>query len=464
MTTRATRWLILLVLAGAPRIALAEEPTAEDVANAPPPGQESGRVDLDDPDDSTLRAVGRDALVAPKLLLEAVIAPLRAVAWADDRYDLQGAYYRTFFNADHTIGVFPTGTYIGGIGAEAGARFQATNLAGEHEAVVLQAMTGAITLDTYRATVLASANTGDRLSHWLRLGIEGSFDRRPADPFYGIGNGAQVMPTGAPIDAQTDGTAVETFNRFEQTRAGITADAHAGSLHLEGTGAAYDIAFAPSTSGTPIADVYDTSDLVGFEHGVHQAYGELALRWDTRHRSSPWEPVDVHSAGSLAAGFLGRVDGLDGSSSFWRYGLELQHYWRLAEGPHTLMVAFHGEGVTGAIDQVPFSELPMLGGGTYLRGYTYERFRDRVAAVGTLQYEWGVSHYADAYLFSDVGRVYDSLDAIDVHDLRVGYGLGLRLRGQAGFLLEGSLASSTDGGVFLNVSFNPVVDTATRWR
>jgi Omp85 superfamily domain len=462
----APRSLVLLILASAPRIAAAQpaEPTAAEVANAPVPGQESGRVDDDEQHDSALREIGRGLLVPPKLLLEVVIAPVRGLTWADDRYDLQGMYDRTFFNADHTIGLFPTATYVGGIGAEAGARFQATDLAGEHEAVALQAMTGAITGDTYRAAVLASANTGDRLSHWLRLGIEGSFDRRPADPFYGIGNGNQVMSTGTPIDPQTDATAVETFNRFEQARAGITADAHVGSLHLEATGAVYDISYAPSTSGTPIEDVYLASDLVGFEHGVHQDYGELALRWDTRRRGSVWEPVDVHSAGSLAAGFLGRIDGLDGASSFWRYGVELQHFWQLADGPDTLMVAFHGEGVTGAVDQVPFSELPMLGGGTYLRGYTYERFRDRVAAFGTLQYEWTVSHYADAYLFSDVGRVYDSLDAIDARDLRVGYGIGLRLRGQTGFLLEGNVASSIDGGVLVNVSLDPIVDTATRWR
>ena len=41
------------------------------------------------------------------------------------------------------------------------------------------------------------------------------------------------------------------------------------------------------------------------------------------------------------------------------------------------------EGVTGGLDQVPFTELPMLGG-DFMRGYAFERFRDRVAAFGSL--------------------------------------------------------------------------------
>ncbi len=215
---------------------------------------------------------------------------------------------------------------------------------------------------------------------------------------------------------------------------------------------------------TPIDDVYMTSDLVGFTGGVEHAYGELGLRWDTRSKVSEWEPADEHSSGSLAALFLGRLDRLDGGVDFWHYGAELQHYWRVGKGPRVLVARFRTEGVTGATDQVPFTELPMLGDATFLRGYTYERFRDRVSAMGSLQYEWVISHYADAYLFSDIGRVFASLDALTVRDPRLGYGIGFKLRGQAGFLLEASLASSIDGGMFFSVSFNPVLDTGARWR
>jgi hypothetical protein len=198
--------------------------------------------------------------------------------------------------------------------------------------------------------------------------------------------------------------------------------------------------------------------------GVRHAYGELELRWDTRRRATVWEPRDVHSVGSLAAAFTGRVHRLDGGPDFWRYGVELQHDWRLARGPRVLAVRLRGAGVTGQRDEVPFTELPSLGGGSFLRGYSFERFRDRVAAFGSIQYQWDISHMVDAYLFTDAGRVFPSLDELTVHGMRVGYGIGLELHGQNGFLLEGTLASSIDGGVFVSVSLNPVLDQKERWR
>ena len=47
----------------------------------------------------------------------------------------------------------------------------------------------------------------------------------------------------------------------------------------------------------------------------------------------------------------------------------------------------------------------------------------------------------------------------------VGYGVGLELHGSdGGFLVEGSLASSIDGGIMLNATLNPVLDARPRWR
>jgi hypothetical protein len=60
--------------------------------------------------------------------------------------------------------------------------------------------------------------------------------------------------------------------------------------------------------------------------------------------------------------------------------------------------------------------------------------------------------------------VFPSLDELTVHGMRLGYGVGLELHGQNGFLLEASLASSIDGGVFVSVSLNPVLDAKERWR
>lgn len=81
--------------------------------------------------------------------------------------------------------------------------------------------------------------------------------------------------------------------------------------------------------------------------------------------------------------------------------------------------------MSGTRDQVPFTELPMLGGSSFLRGYPFERFRDRAAGFGSVQYQWDVSHILDAYLFADAGRVFPSIANVTLHGLRVGYGIEL---------------------------------------
>ena len=60
--------------------------------------------------------------------------------------------------------------------------------------------------------------------------------------------------------------------------------------------------------------------------------------------------------------------------------------------------------------------------------------------------------------------MFPSVDELTVHGMRVGYGIGVELHGQNGFLLEGALASSIDGGVFVSVSLNPVLDSKELWR
>jgi len=59
--------------------------TAADVANAPPPGHESGRTG-DGEHDSTLRNIGQGALVVPRALVDIVFAPVRGTLWTYDHY------------------------------------------------------------------------------------------------------------------------------------------------------------------------------------------------------------------------------------------------------------------------------------------------------------------------------------------------------------------------------------------
>jgi hypothetical protein len=438
------------------------EPTAADTAEAPVPGDESGRLDRVDPGDSGFRMLARAALWVPRVVTEAVLSPVRGSVWAYDRFQLYDVYYRVFWNDARTIGLYPTATYMTGFGLTAGAKFVMLDLFGHHEQLAMHATVGG----TYHLGNSIALRSGDRYDG-VKIGIDGNFDRRPGDSFYGIGNGNGTSPPPTMlIDPITDPTAVHTEYRYQELRAAAFANIRlVDDLGLVVHGAITNIKTSRGTVGTATEDVYNPMDVPGYGDTLTHGYGELELRWDTRRDVSRWEPHSTHADGSLVSGFAGYVVGIDNSPDFWHYGVDLQHYFRIAQGPRVIGLRFHGDGVSGSIAEIPFVELPYLGGDTFLRGYDFQRFRDRVAAVASAHYLWDVTPYLDAYLFVDAGRVYSGVDNITLDGLRAGYGFGLKAHDDTGgFIFEGNIASSIDGGLFLNVSFNPVLDARARWR
>lgn len=434
MVVTAGRWLAIpIVLASA-----AAGAAPDGHAN---PGDESGRVDEPDPD-STARVVARGALWVPRTLLEVALAPVQGTVWVYDRYQLEDRYYQLFYNRDRTFGITPAAAYATGLGFVAGAQLTWDDALGDGEHVELRGMWGG----TYRMRTGGSIDTGQRLGR-LQLRVAGGFDRLPDDPFFGIGNASM---------------AVEAFNRYQVAHGDVSAAVdlfdHVAAI---ASGSYVSLRYAPSRTDPSIETIYPPSDLVGFQAGVDQLYTQGELRWDSRGAASWWEPEALHGAGTYADGFAGYVHGRGDASSFWRYGFDLQHYFHIAPGPRVLEARLYGEGVTGDLDQVPFSELPHLGG-DFLRGYTYDRFRDRIAALATLQYYWDVSPYIDLSLFADAGRVYRSLGDLTLDELHVGAGPGLGVHGDH-FLFETYLGFAVDGGVTFSVVLKPITDRRAHW-
>jgi hypothetical protein len=409
--------------------------TAAEVASAPRPGDESGRLDQE-AGDSTLRVAARGVLFVPRMAVTLVTTPFHGLIWAEDRYSATDRAAHRSTN----VRISPIASYETGFGASIGARVVDPDLAGTRAAV--QAAIGL----GYRVRARAAIDSDDRIAG-VRLGLETGYERIPDLPFYGIGNAA----TG------------EAEYELQETRVGALADvAIVHDLHVVAS-----TTFAHVTTG--LADEMPAIDqtfpgLVGFGAPHDAIYPELELRWDDRAAATPFMPPGVHSAGSLARAFGGRVIELQGRD-FFHYGAELQHYWRLGGAPRVLGIRLYGEGVTGSVADIPYYELPALGGDVYLRGYTFDRFRDRLAAFTEVQYRWDLSSYADAYLFVDTGRVYRAYDALTLSDLRVGFGAGVSLLSGGGhFLADGMIGSSIDGGVVLGLSFTPVEDRARRLR
>jgi hypothetical protein len=418
-------------------------PTAAAVDGAPEPGDESGRVDRIDPGDGAGRHIGRGVLFLPRAVFVVVFSPFRGAVWALERFQLQERTKQIFFNDEGTIGLYPTARLESGFGLNVGARFVNRDLVGKDEKLSLAAGVGG----RYSQIYHASLGTGRRLGERVSLQVDGEYEQRPKDRFYGVGN--------------LDDAELARFRQRIARVAAVLDVRTVGPLRALVSAAIKDVEFDRSETGAPIDELYPPEALVGFD-GIRHAYGELEVRWDTRRPATPWQPPAVHSAGWMAAAFAGRASALDGGTDFWRFGADLQHFVAVGEGPRVLSARLHVEAVDESTDDVAFTELPRLGGKTYLRGYPADRFRDRIATVASVEYQWDLTRILSASLFVDAGRVSREAPDLDPEELRVGYGVALEGHTEKSFLVRAMLASSIDGGIFLDIAFDPVFDLEAR--
>lgn len=421
------------------------ESTARDTASAPLPGDESGRLDNPEHPDSTGRVIARGILFVPKMAYEVLMLPFRGISYVYDRYALEARFKHFFFNDAETMGLYPTLALDTTYGVTVGGRFVHRDLFGEHEHVMGTVGFGGRYHQLYDLRI----NSGERFGKHFVVEGRGEIERRPHDAFYGIGNGA---------------AGVESRHSQDLERVSAIADVNVISdLHLRFAGAATHLSYGDSKDTEPsIEMVYDTSMLTGFMSGVRHLYGELEVRWDSRRAVSMWDAPILPATGWFVSVYNGFTDQLNELDNYWRTGFDVQRFFWLGRGPRVLSLRVAGESVNGDYDDVSFTELPHLGGKKALRGYAPDRFRDRVALLTSAEYQWDLNRNIAMNLFSDLGRVYSSVDAINASDLRLGFGLGVTVMTGHNFLAEASIASSIDGGAFFYLAFDPVYDVDPR--
>jgi outer membrane protein assembly factor BamA len=123
-------------------------------------------------------------------------------------------------------------------------------------------------------------------------------------------------------------------------------------------------------------------------------------------------------------------------------------------GDRVLRLRFFGAAAVAPFHEIPFLDLPDLGGRQLLRGYRSDRFRDRIAMVGSIEYRFPIQPTVAGFVFTDAGRVFHDLDELTVDRPRVGYGGGLLWFTSEVFLFRVVLASSIDGGLEFFLSFD----------
>ncbi len=422
----------------------------------PYPGEESGRID--EPErESQGRKLARGLLYLPRAIVTTLLTPVRVGVMFTSKYEIGPRLHRWFYNDADTFGLYPSLAFESGYGFRVGAqmiyrptpydRFRAFgggNFTGE------------------RTRFAASYEALDRAGGRLDFGASAEYNKRPDDMFYGFGNtdSLDVVPL-MPVALGIDSRAFDAEYRSRLDRATGTADALVLShIHTRGTVAVADRNRDPSKHDESIFDIYEPMSLVGF-NSYRYTYAELEVYWDNRHAVTPWDHAGVTSRGTFASAWAGRML-MEDMRDFWRYGVELQQFIRLADGPRVLSARFHGEAINARVDEIPFTEVPPLGGPYFLRGYPIDRFRDRIAAVGTLEYQWDLAYGMFASLFVDCGRVYSSYDDLSLDDLRTGFGLAFEAHTKGFTAVRLSMASSEAGDIFFNLYFEPIIAVKPR--
>ena len=431
-----------------------EEP---DWSAAPSPREASG-VAQDDPRGGRLLWIPRALLFLPRMAVWVAAQPIRGVAYAYERYEVSDKATDVAFNDPRTFGIYPTASYESGFGFTAGGRLIWRDIFGASERMKLRVDFGG----RFRQAYGINLRSGDRLGDRFTLEIDSSYERRPQERFYGIGNGGKLdQPPPMPIDPSVETTSIGSRFRESLIRNVLTADLKiTESVHARTSGALMLREFGGTDEPDSITMYYDTTKLVGFEDGVQNLYIEEELVYDTR-QPAKYQSKALDATGWLARAHLGITRGINGDpSEFWTYGGEVQRYFDLYDGSRVLVLRGLVESVAGTNGRtdgkISFIDLPRLGGSEHLRGYPSGRFRDRSIALASAEYTWDLGNFLAAFTFVDAGRPFSALDNLETDDgLRVGFGGGVQVHTSKSFLTRVQIAGSRDGDFFLELALSP---------
>jgi outer membrane protein assembly factor BamA len=415
-------------------------------ATAPLPSADQARALLPASGFSAAEAallVPRILLYPPRVASQLLFWPARQTYVQIERHHVGARVHRLLYNDAGTAGVLPAASYQSLFGWTVGLRAFHNDLFGNGERLAAKLDYGGVYDETCQIKFRAEEWSRRRL--WIEA--RARFDEEPRLIFQGIGDLASAAPPPWPADPRQ----AQVESRFEQQRwlallgFGVTFGDPGKPLRAGLISSLNRRRFRPLEHGDDddrsITEVYDTSQVAGFNNIVHvwELLGRIEV--DRRNLSGlPW------------AGY--RVDGFCGGTlpindyRYAHYGLEGTTYVDLYATDRVLALHAALEGVAGREEEIPFTELPRLGGDERLRGYPLDRFRDKIAALATIEYRYPIHQVIAAHLFLDFGRVvprYASLFDDGLSGWRKGYGAGLLLGSPEGQVLQLDAGFSSSG-------------------
>jgi hypothetical protein len=409
--------------------------------------------------------VPRVILFVPRAIVWGVFTPPRVSLVAMERHRVVARVVDVFYNDARTFGVLPILRVERFLGTFVGARVVYLDLFGAGGALAVRAGVG----DRFRQDHRLSIDTG-RLLGW-RTVVRGwaQYRLRPRETFAGIGNVDTVfIDDSRSLPSRLDAMLLDdigVISRFREDRAelGIMVEHRLRDtlfvrLGQEVMRKTFDDAIAMQEPY--ITTVYDPATLTGFETGFLQSYVEASFVYTNLRTVSRFVPSATPSTGWRVRGYHGLAHVLVPGGRYQRTGLDIARFINLFHGDRVLRLRLVFDLVQGSYQQVPFSELPRLGGGEFLRGYRQDVFRDRLAALGSAEYYFPLGTHIAAYAFADVGRVYGGLHELSVRGLRLGFGGGLQLHEGPMFIARMQLASSVGGELMFQLRFEPTFSVA----
>lgn len=364
-------------------------------------------------------------------VVRVVVAPVRGVLYLQARYDLVTKIKDVFVNDAGTLGVYPDGSYETTFGLSYGARAFAKDLFGHDEELALSAKTGG----AYRAAAQLKFEADRLAGAPIYMKARARYEDSVNSYFAGIGNGPHVEG----MDLAADASDVAT--RFAQKRVlgAVSTGVVAGPFKLGGSLIFNHRTFGASdgSSDPSIEQVYDTSTLRGFDAGFSNLELTADAELDTRDTKGPTQ------SGARIRAFVGGGS-LVQAADYAHYGAEAAYYLTPGWKRRTLIFRAVLEGVVDRDDDIPFTELPRLGGAMFLRGYHTDQFRDKIAGAGTLEYHYPIHNNVTGALFVEAGKVARTYDELlgegRSRDWHIGYGGGLMFHTAKSIVIRTDLA------------------------
>lgn len=361
----------------------------------------------------------RVLLFLPKLVLSAVFwLPEQGLKAVDRLHLVERAEAILYFDDAHQFGWTPLVSYQSGYGPTGGAELFHKSLFGHAEEISLSGVYGGQFTQAYRFSFNADRFGGSRL--WLDT--QARYEAQPGLLFagFGIPEGDNAPPGPGLNPRQSN---ILTYLAQERVLGlvgvGYTAGERRELVKFGATAIFNHREFDENAvHKRQVASVYDPNQIPGFNDQVTTLELQGNLVMDLR------ENRGLDTRGLYMESFFGGVPALD-KYRYLHYGIELAYTIDLYKATRLLRLRAGLEAVEGRASQIPFSDLPRLGGARRLRGYREAQFRDERASLASVEYHYPIHRNVHVELFIDTGYVSEHYrDLFKLDRWKIGYGGG----------------------------------------